>query len=390
MTLAKLACLVPALLGLVTGCARTRSLEENSEQRCSNGDRAACARACERGVHGKTGCMAAVHDKNPVRRTKMLTRACDAGQAGACVMAADASITLGMSNPRQYQTLLTRACEQRDKAGCEKLGDLQLLDALDSAKAAYDRGCHVEPSRARACSETVTRRIAAVDAARAGCKNDELEACERLLSLTAARNHDLGYEAAEAVCRLRGLTEYYRQTELEYSYKLRKRFASYERCGLFLLARAANTFEQSLGFQRVPLPEPPASGSRRLHADVALTDVRFHFRHTPKAQPEQVTRFKADVEARIRERLDLAARCYERHLGTHPDAQGKLDANFIIDKLGEPLELRASGELTDPKLCACLLSAAIPERFSATDADLGSIVRVEATLELTPQRASAR
>ena len=81
--------------------------------------------------------------------------------------------------------------------------------------------------------------------------------------------------------------------------------------------------------------------------------------------------FKAGVEAQLRERLVLCARCYEQHLGLHPETQGKLGATFIIDKLGNVLELRGAGELTDPTLSACVVSAAIPESFSGLNADLG-------------------
>lgn len=334
--------------------------------------------------------MAAVDDKNPLRRTKMLTLACNAGEPGACLLAAQASIVLGMSDHQQYQTLLSRACDQRDAQGCEKLGDFWLLDSLVSAKAAYDKGCRLEPSRARACSDDVARRIASVDRERVACQQDQLAACERLLSLTALRNHDLAYQGAAAACRLRGLNEYYRGTKLRHSYKLRKRFGTYEPCGLFSLARAAADPGQSAEFQRVPLPDPPAVANQGQRGRVALVDLSLHFRSAPSVQPEQVAAFKAGVEARLRERLDLGTRCYERHLRAHPGAQGKLDALFIVDKLGEPLELRASGELTDPELCACLLSAAIPERFTGMNTDLGSIARVEAKLVLTPVSAGTR
>lgn len=347
----------------------------------------ACAQACERGVHGKTGCMAAVDDKHPTRRTKMLTLACEAKEPGACRLAAEASITLGMSNPRQYQVLLERACDQRDRQACEKLGDYWLLESLPSAKAAYDRGCQLETARARACSEEVAERIASIDRERAACKQDQLAACERLLKLAAARNHDLGYHAAHTACRLRGLNEYYRGTELRHSYKLRKRFSSYEPCGLFSLARAAAGPGESTEFERVPLPDPTPTAGRAARGRVALTGVAFHFRNAPSVQPEQVVAFKAGVEAGIREHLALGTRCYQRHLAAHPEAGGNMDAVFIIDKLGEALELRCSGELTDPELCACLLSATIPERFTGLHTDLGSIARVEAKFELQPRPA---
>ncbi len=334
--------------------------------------------------------MSAVDDKHPTRRTRMLTLACNAEQPGACLLAAEASIALGIGNEHQYQTLLSRACEQRDARGCEKLGDFWLLDSLASAKAAYQKACHLEPSRARVCRDEVAERIAAVDRERTACKQDQLAACERLLKLTALRNHDLGYQAAEAACRLRGLSEHYRGTELRHPYKLRKRFASYEPCGLFALARAAAAPGEVTEFQRVPLPDPPAAAKGEPRGRVALGDVTLHFRDAPSVQPEQVAAFKAAVEARIRERLELGTRCYDRYLRTHPHSRGELAALFIIDKLGEPLELRASGDWGDPELRSCLLSAAIPERFTGMNTDLGSIARVEAKLELTPAPAGAR
>jgi len=130
------------------------------------------------------------------------------------------------------------------------------------------------------------------------------------------------------------------------------------------------------------LPDPPAVGASERRGSLTLADLRLIFRDPPNAQPEQVAVFKAGVEAQVRERLELCERCYEQHLGLHPGTQGKLDATFIIDKLGNVLELRGAGELTDPTLSACVVSAAIPESFSGLNADLGSIARVEATLDL--------
>lgn len=366
----------------LTGCSRSRPAADDFEKRCLAGDRVACARACERGVSGKGGCMTALDEKDPFRRTTMLTHACKAKEPKACVLAAEASVALGMSNARLYEKLLSRACDQQDEQGCERLGDYRLLESPESAKRAYDKACSVEPARARACTDEVTRSFAAIGQARAACKQDDLQACERLLALTAPKNQDLAYQGAEAACRLRGLTAHYRQTELRLTYKLRKRRSNYDRCGLFLLARTLTDPEGSFEFKRVPLPDASAPGASARRGTVTLAELRLIFRDPPNAQPEQVAAFKAGVEARVRERLELCERCYEQHLGLHPETQGKLDATFIIDKLGTPLELRAAGELTDPTLSACVVSAAIPERFSGLNADLGSLARVEASLDL--------
>jgi hypothetical protein len=231
----------------------------------------------------------------------------------------------------------------------------------------------------------VAERLGAIEQARAACKRDDLAACERLLALAAPKNHDLAYQGAEAACRLRGLSAHYRQTELRFSYKLRKRRSNYDRCGLFLLARTATDPDRSFEFQRVAVPDAAARKARERRGTLSLADLRLIFRDAPSAQPEQVAAFKAGVEARVRERLDLAESCYEQHLQLHPETRGKLGANFIIDKLGNPLELRPAGELTDPILSACVVSAAIPESFSGLNADLGSIVRVEAMLDLQPK-----
>lgn len=385
---------VEALLALsvcVASCNRTRAAaSDDFEKRCSSGDRAGCARACELGVYGQTGCMAAVNEKDPFRRTTMLTHACKAEQPRACVLAAEASVTLGMGNARLYEKLLSRACDQKDKQGCDKLGDYRLFDGLESAKQAYDKACSVEPGRTRACRDEVAGRLEAIDQARTACTRDDLAACERLLALAAPKNHDLAYQGAEAACRLRGLSAHYRQTELRFSYKLRKRRSNYDRCGLFLLARTATDPDRAFEFRRVPLPEAPARSAREQRGSLTLTDFRLVFRDAPSAEPEQVAVFKAGVEARIRERLALAERCYEHHLGLSPETQGKLDASFIIDKLGNPLELRAAGELTDPTLSACVVSAAIPESFQGLNADLGSIARIEATLALQLKAAAPK
>lgn len=391
LTFGRLAWLLPALAAAVSGCARPKpDAAQDHAERCAKGERMACVRACQNGVYGKSGCMAAVHDKNPVRRTKMLTAACNAREADACRLAAEASIALNLGNPLQYQSLLSLACDQHDRAGCEKLGDFRLLESLPSAKTAYEKACSLQPERKETCLREVTERIAAIDRERAQCQKNDLAACEGLLQLTALRNHDLAYQGAEGVCRLRGLNQHYRKTELRYDYKLRKRFATYERCGLFLLARAADEPRQSLTFQRVPVPESGARANQPLRGRVDLTNVAFHFRDAPSVQPERVSEFKAQITARLRERLTLAARCYDHHLSTHPGTQGTLNATFIVDKLGEPLEARASGELADLELQSCLLSAAIPERFGGIDADLGSVARVEASLGLTPVDAAKR
>jgi len=378
-----------ALSVCVASCQRPAA-RDDFEKSCSSGDRTACARACELGVYGQTGCMAAVHEKDPSRRTTLLTRACEAKQPRACMLAAEASVQLGMGNARLYEKLLSRACDQLDKQGCERLGDYRLLDARESAKRAYEKACSVEPGRARACTDEVAERLGAIDQARTACKRDDLAACERLLALTAPKNHDLAFLGAEAACRLRGLSAHYRQTELRFSYKLRKRRSTYDRCGLFLLARTATDPDRSFEFHRVPLPEPTARSARERRGTLTLADFRFVFRDAPSAQPEQVAVFKAGVEKRIRERLELAESCYEQHLGLYPETRGKLDASFIIDKLGNPLELRAAGELTDPTLSACVVTAAIPESFPGLNADLGSIARVEATLDLQLKAPAAK
>jgi hypothetical protein len=121
-----------------------------------------------------------------------------------------------------------------------------------------------------------------------------------------------------------------------------------------------------------------------------LTETRLHFQNPPSAQPEQLTLFKATLETQIEKRLALARRCYDLHLGAHPNTKGSIEASFIVDKLGEPLELQSSSELTDLELRSCIVSAAIPERFSGVTAELGSIARVEAKLELFSKAKSAR
>ena len=381
-----LTCLIAAFA--VLSCRRSSPFaHEDHEQRCSKGDRAACARACEAGVHGKGGCMEAVNEKNPLRRTTMLTRACDAGEKGACALAAEASITLGLSNPRQYQSLLQRGCKAKDERACEKLGDFELLDSLESAKSAYEQGCRLRAKDASACSAEVRQRITTIERTRAECAGDDLDACKHLLGLAAERNHDLAYTSALAICNLRGLTEHYRKTELPFSYKLRKPRGSYEGCGLFLLARAASDPKGSFEFQRTKVPDATVPNH---HGQVLLRELRLHFQSPPSAQPEQLTLFKTTLQAQVEKRLELARRCYDLHLALHPNAEGSIEASFIVDKRGEPLELQSSSELTDLELRACIVSAAIPERFSGVSADLGSIARVEAKLELFSNESSAR
>jgi len=381
-----LICLIAAFA--ILGCRRRSPFaHEDHEKRCATGDHAACARACEAGVHGKGGCMEAVHEKNPLRRTSMLTRACDAGEKGACALAAEASITLGLSNPRQYQSLLARGCQAKDERACEKLGDFELLDSFESAKAAYEQACRLQAKNASACSAEIRQRITSFERTQAACTADDLDACEHLLGLAAGRNHDLAYTSALAICKLRGLTEHYRKTELPFSYKLRKPRAGYEGCGLFLLARAASDPNGSFEFQRTKVPEATLTNH---HGQVLLGELRLHFQSPPSAQPEQLTLFKTALQTQIGKRLELARRCYDLHLALHPNTEGSIEASFIVDKRGEPLELQSSSELTDLELRACIVSAAIPERFSGVSADLGSIARVEARLELFSKGSSAR
>jgi hypothetical protein len=374
-------------IGALSSCSRAPD-PPSFEKRCLAGDQLACAKACADGVLGPGGCLAAAKVKNPLRKTEMYTRACHANVPEACAAAAEASVTLSLSNPAQYQRLLEHGCELSSRKACEMLGDFSIVESLDTARRAYAKACEAERAAPDPSCTTRMEKLATLLAEqRAACLRDDVGACEQLLYTVADRNHDLGYQAADRLCRLRGLERYYQKTQMPFAHRLRSAKRTYTPCGLFLLARAARDPKRESEFRRVPLPETVVDRGER----IVLSAVELHFREPPSAQPEAIAEAKRAIEAELRARLDVAQRCYELRQSSKPVSRAGFSADFGIDKLGEPLELRPSGAALDPAFSACLLSGLVPERFAASSIrELGSIVHVEVRYELTaPDRGNS-
>lgn len=352
---------------------------------------AACSKACQLGVHGEGGCLTGARTKHPLRRTELLIRACRGNLGDACVEAAKSSIAVSMSNPKQYQSLLEQGCKLGNRNGCRLLGDYFLADSFAQAKKAYERACEGTPADAAQCGPALEKRMSALQHDDSACTQGKLRACERLLYEAAVLNHDLGYRAANQLCKLRGLSEYYATNSMRFAYKLRQRKHTYDRCGLFLLARAANDPHRRSSFQRTEIPAPsPVEGNGR----VELVTVNLHVRQEAQLQPEALLAAKNALAAQLEERLPLAKRCVDQRLQTLASVDGTAEANFVLDRLGEPIELRAAGQALDSSLTNCVVSAAVPEAFTGEALALGHVVHVQAIMRVlghdTRRAASAK
>lgn len=361
--------------GAVASCSR-KPPPPDFERRCAGGDLTACAKACSAGALGETGCMAALKDKNPARRAEMLGRACKAKVKRACLPAAEASVALNMNRHERYESLLAQGCKLGSREACYKLGDFLLLDAPEQARQRYLQGCKLE-KEAGPCVTTVTSRVRAVQSNQVACRGDDVVACERLLLQTATRNQDLAYLAASRICKQRGLDDYYGSDRISYPYKLRQRLDSYERCGLFLVARAAGTPPVQLSFSRAPVPFSKPAAKRDA---VELTHVKFHFRNAPALEPKALSAAQEAVEQQMTARLDSARRCVDPSSKESAPETGEINLTFLIDRLGDPIEVRTSSAMGDHALRECLASALVPERFTGKVNDLGRVVRVEAII----------
>jgi hypothetical protein len=368
--------LLPCLLLVLSACEPSR---DDYRQKCLSGEMNACSKACELGIHGEGGCLTGANTKHPQRRTELLIRACRGNLGDACVEAARSSITLSMSNPKQYESLLEQGCKLGSHAGCRLWGDYLLADSFAQAQKAYLRACELAPADTAQCGPALQQRLNTLERDDTACNKGEVGACERLLHEAAGLNHDVAYRAAHQVCKLRGLSEYYATSRIPFAYKLRKRKQQYEGCGLFLLARAAHDPHQRSRFRRSEVP--PASVVER-GGRVELTSVNLHFRQDPQVQPEAVLAAKNAIAAQLEQRLKLAKRCVDQHLEAHASADGTAEANFILDRLGEPLELRAAGQSLDSRVSDCVISAAVPEVFTGDVLPLRNVVHVQAMMRV--------
>lgn len=361
----------------LAGCHREPPTAD-FERRCAGGDRAACSQACKAGVLGENGCMAALKDNNPMRRAQMLGRACQAQVKPACLPAAEASIALNLNQYEQYQSLLTQGCQLKSRDACNKLGDFLLLDSLNDARQRYLEACKLEKEPGP-CVTSVTSRLRALEANQAKCRANDALACERVLLSTATRNQDLAYDAASRICQQRGLSQYYASNRISYAYKLRQQLKSYEACGLFLVARATGSPPIPLSFSRKPIPtgEPVAK-----RGAIEVEQIKFHFGQAPALEPALLSAAQDAVKRQMEDRLDSARRCFNGVPAGHPAKTGELNFTFLVDRLGEPVEVRTSSDLVDHELRECLASALIPEHFTGKVNDLGSVVRVEAVVAL--------
>ena len=341
----------------------------------------ACNKACELGIYGEGGCVTGARTKHPQRRTELLIRACRGNLSDACVEAARSSIAVSMSNPKQYESLLEQGCKLGSRTGCRLWGDHLLAESFTQARSAYLRACEGAPADAAQCGPAPQQRLHALERDDAACTRGDVRACERLLYGAATLNHDLGYRAANKVCKLRGLSDYYATNRMRFAYKLRKRKHEYESCGLFLLARAANDPQQRSRFQRTEVPPPTQAESS---GRVELTSVDLHFRQPPQVQPETVLTAKKAIAAQLEQRLEFAARCVQ-HLKAKGSVDGAAEANFVLDRLGEPLELRAAGQSLDGRVTDCVVSTTVPESFTGDALTLGSVVHVQAMMRVFRQ-----
>ncbi len=278
----------------------------------------------------------------------------------------------------------------KDAKACRRLGDYLLADSPSLAQQAYARGCQAE-TQAQGCGADLQRRMRELTRDRAACEQRNPVACARVLRHTAVANHDAAYEAAQRICEIRGLEEYYAHKQMAFAFKLRRPRTEYDACGLFLVARAASDPEGKSAFKRAAPPEGVTDHGGR----VELASIGLHYASTDDAPaPERIIEEKKLIAAQLAEGLELAGRCYDFRLGKEPSLDGQVTANFIIDKLGDTLELRAGGPLSDMELPRCIASAVVPERFTGIQGGLDRVVRVEVSLRLlapshgdTPARA---
>lgn len=124
---------------VLTGC---KGKAEYAKE-CNEGDPTACEAACEKGVAGKDGCLAAARmlsngdgvQKNQKRAAFFLERACDGGEIDGCLFAANLySVGIGVdqSFARAYE-LWTKAVTPEAQANLGKLADALAACAVTPA-----------------------------------------------------------------------------------------------------------------------------------------------------------------------------------------------------------------------------------------------------------------
>lgn len=366
-------------LAFLTSMACEPSLDEIKEA-CAKGAAKACLTACRRGVLGHDGCLGAAGRATVPQRGKYFDEACRGKLLEGCLQGA--KLHRNLHEREKYATAVDRACSLGHTESCSTLGDLRLGSSRDQALDAYRRGCKLAKRDVADCERQSVQLTTDVDRFLTRCRSDDLASCEQALSLLAKRNHDAAYLAAKRICERRGLTEHYHRGAVKAPLYLERPENKYDQCGLFLVARSSVAGTDSVWpKRRQPAPASKAKASVAL----AVDSLDIHFRGKLEDSPETLVEVKKELTRDLDAGLPRALPCFEAHLeGQQTTAIGKtVQANFIVDRLGEPLDLRASSEIHDPELTNCIVDAALPETFGGRVRQLKRIPIVQLKLKVS-------
>jgi hypothetical protein len=348
-------------------------------EKCAAGDARACREACRRGVWGKDGCLGAARSAAIKKRGAYFDRACHAKVLEGCLEAVELHQKTGAWE--SYVGALDHACKLNDQRSCSRLGDAELAASRKKALGSYRLGCRLAKKEVAACESRASDLVRNIDDHLGRCETDDIEACGQALSLLAPRNHDAAYLAAERICKLRGLEQHYRRKSVKAPLYLEEGSKAYGQCGLFLVARTSVAGPKPL-WQRAGAPP----GNQEAPTDIALAvdDLTLNFKEKTAASPETLVETKREMLNAIEPRLPGALACFPRHFDAAASAAAgkRIVGNFIVDRLGEPLDIRASSDLGSPALGDCIVDATLPEKFTGKVSGLERIPIVELTLRV--------
>lgn len=83
----------------------------------------------------------------------------------------------------------------------------------------------------------------------------------------------------------------------------------------------------------------------------------------------------AVIQGVVRQNFGAIRTCYDAGLSTNPSLQGRVTANFVIDRVGNILSVADGGsDLPDPSVAACVLGVFRGMKFPAPDGGIVTVV----------------
>lgn len=408
----------------LAACAEKR---ESLEEKCRGGDALACEQACDKGAAGDGGCLGlaearlaaqtlaeAKGDASEAAGLASQTadayrKACERGDAGACLSGASAlerrlerrpaaapvedggapgegfsKSPLAGAELALRNSLFAKACELGSAGGCERLAGAKLGKDEAGAVTAFERACKAGTQKKLFGLEgeclDVRKRIAQrASASRKACSEGRPRECRRLGQLLAPLDPARAVEAFVEEALLRGpelypegvqahaIAELSRQGSLPSSSPPpgspwgRDDSADFGAIGLH---GAAGGGAQASPMAPDPGGEPPPPLPEAKFRPVRLGALTISGRVDQKA-----------VEKVLEENLGRLWKCYEARLAVDPNLQGRVSVRFVIDRTGEAFHAGNGGsDLPSSEVVSCVVRAMGALRFPRPEAGVVTVV----------------